>query len=233
MAFLNSGKLYMVLKSIIILIFTFPTIGFADLSKFKARLYSVKKEVHLLKFRVNFPNARFLTPGTSVKFRTNIGLNYYCDGVVLSKSVNHFLLKVPHIENCSRYQNLSLGINADFISTDLEKNIISAQELINVLNKKRLAIFGKLKRVKKRLTTFVERESAVNFRYDTLSSKLEAERQEALLALESEKIMDTQNFKNFSSKLDEIDFKLEKYRIHDTNDVDERWSLDYSKSELR
>ena len=105
--------------------------------------------------------------------------------------------------------------------------------MINVLNKKRLAIFGKLKRVKKRLTTFVERESAVNFRYDTLSSKLEAERQEALLALESEKIMDTQNFKNFSSKLDEIDFKLEKYRIHDTNNVDERWSLDYSKSELR
>ena len=96
-----------------------------------------------------------------------------------------------------------------------------------------MALFGKLKRVKKRLATFVERVSATNTRYDTLSDKLEAERQEALLALESEKIMDTQNFKNFSSKLDEIDFKLEKYRIHDTNNVDERWSLDYSKSELR
>ena len=210
-----------------------PSVSLASLTKFKARLYSVKKEVHLLKFRVDFPNARFLTPGTAVKFRTNLNLDYFCDGVILSKSVNHFLLKVPHIENCSRYQNLSLGINANFISEDLEKNIISTRELISILNKKRMALFGKLKRVKKRLATFVERVSATNTRYDTLSDKLEAERQEALLALESEKIMDTQNFKNFSSKLDEIDFKLEKYRIHDTNNVDERWSLDYSKSELR
>jgi hypothetical protein len=212
-----------------ILIIIFPTLVSASLTKFKARLYSVKKEVNLLKFRVDFPNARFLTPGTEVKFRTNLSLGYFCEGVILSKSVNHILLKVPHMENCSRYQNLSQGINADFISADLEKNIISTRELIKVLNKKRMAIFGKLKRVKKRLTSFVERVSAANTRYDTLRHRLETERQEALLALESEKIMDIQNFKNFSSKLDEIDFKLEKYRIYDTNSVDEKWSLDYSR----
>jgi len=218
---------------IVCILLIFPSISFGDLSRFKARLYSVKKEVGLLKFRTDFSNGRFLTPGSSVMFRTNINNDFFCEGVIVSKSLNHFLLKVTHMENCVRYQNLSLGINADFQSQDLEKNVISAQELIKVLNKKRMALFGKLKRVKKRLATFVERVSATNTRYDTLMEKLEAERQEALLALESEKIMDIQNFKNFSSKLDEIDFKLEKYRIHETNNTDERWSLDYSKTELR
>ena len=95
-----------------------------------------------------------------------------------------------------------------------------------------MAIFGKLKETKKRLESFLERASAINERYDALRLKLEAERQEALNYLESEKIMDTQNFKNFSSRLDEIDFKLEKYKIEDSNSVDERWSLDYSKTEI-
>ena len=204
-----------------------------DLSQFKARLFSVNKEVSLLKFRSDFSNAKFLTPGARAKFRTNIGLNHFCDGVVLSKSVNHFLFKVTHMDKCAKYQNLSLGINADFVSIDLEKNMISVNDLVKVLNKKRLAIFGKLQRVKKRLAIFVERVDATNKRFDTLRTKLEAERQEALSYLESEKLLDTQNFKNYSSKLDEIDFKLEKYRLEDSNSNDIRWSLDYSETNLQ
>ena len=137
------------------------------------------------------------------------------------------------MEKCSKYQNLSLGINADFVSIDLEKNMISVNDLVKVLNKKRLAIFGKLQRVKKRLAIFVERVDATNKRFDTLRTKLEAERQEALSYLESEKLLDTQNFKNYSSKLDEIDFKLEKYRLEDSNSNDIRWSLDYSETNLQ
>ena len=137
------------------------------------------------------------------------------------------------MDKCAKYQNLSLGINADFISIDLEKNMISVNDLVKVLNKKRLAIFGKLQRVKKRLAIFVERVDATNKRFDTLRTKLEAERQEALSYLESEKLLDTQNFKNYSSKLDEIDFKLEKYRLEDSNSNDIRWSLDYSETNLQ
>ena len=204
----------------------------ADLSKFKSRLFSKNLGAGLLKFRADFSNARFLTPGTKAKFKTNVGVAYSCEGVVVSKSVNHFLFKVFHGEKCARYQNLSLGLNANFRSHDLEKNINTTYELIDILNKKRMAIYGKLKETKKRLDTFLERTSAVNARFDALRSKLESERHEALNYLESEKMMDIQNFKNFGSRLDEIDFKIEKYRVMDTNYTDEKWSLDYSKTEI-
>ena len=215
-----------------LLLITRSIVADESMSRFKSRLFSKNIESGLLKFRVDFSNARFLTPGSRARFRTNINIDYYCEGIVLSKSVSHFLLKLSHPDKCSKYQNLTLGLNADFISGDFEKNISSTYRLIQILNKKRMAIYGKLKETKIRLDSFLERTSAVNARYDAMRDKLETERQEALGYLESEKIMDIQNFKNFSSRLDEIDFKLEKYKVLDSNNTDERWSLDYSKTEI-
>ncbi len=215
----------------LLVIFCLPAFS-KSLSNFNARLFSNSEKTGLLKFRTDFSNQRFITPGIKVKFRTNKNLDYYCEAVVLSKTARHFLLRLTHKKKCYKYQNMSNGVEGEFVSVDFERNIETTNELVRILNKKRMAIYGKLKVTKKRLDSFLERTNSVNARYDTLRDKLEVERQEALNYLESERLLDVQNYKNYTARLDEIDFKLERYKVEDSNSVDQRWSLDYSRFDL-
>lgn len=197
-----------------------------ELSKFKARIYSADKESGLVKFRTEFSNSRFIVRGTRLKFTSSPGAPYQCEGIVIGRSRHHFLMKVYEIGRCSISQSLTPGISASFTCLDLERNIEATKELVVILNKKKVALRGQMESTKRKLDSFVERNNAVNARYSALRAKLEGEQSRALAALENERLMELQKYKNFASRLDEIDFKLEKYRIEDTNKPVERWSLD-------
>ena len=45
---------------------------------------------------------------------------------------------------------------------------------------------------------------------------------------EEEKIYNTQEYKNYAMRLDEVDFKIEEYLIEDDKVYTDRWSLDPS-----
>ena len=136
-----------------LLIFCLPAFS-KSLSNFNARLFSNSEKTGLLKFRTDFSNQRFITAGMKVKFRTNKNLDYYCEAAVLSKTARHFLLRLTHKKKCYKYQNMSNGVEGEFVSGDFERNIETTNELVKILNKKRMAIYGKLKVTKKRLDSF-------------------------------------------------------------------------------
>ena len=92
--------------------------------------------------------------------------------------------------------------------------------------KKRLAMNAKMSRHQKELDGFVEKVDATNKRYEILRQKLEIEWQKELAALEEDKSRSFTEFKNAEARVNEIDTKIETYRIDDHNLKLDRWSLD-------
>ena len=101
-----------------------------------------------------------------------------------------------------------------------------AKELIEILLKKRLAMNTKKERHRKDLDGFVEKVDAVNKRYEILRQKLEIEWQKDLASLEEDKAFSFTEFKNAEARVNEIDTKIEAYRVEDHNLKLDRWSLD-------
>ena len=85
---------------------------------------------------------------------------------------------------------------------------------------------AKKDRHQKELTGHVEKVDGVNKRYEILRQKLEIEWQKELSALEEDKSRSFTEFKNSEARLNEIDTKLETYRVEDHNLKLDRWSLD-------
>jgi hypothetical protein len=101
-----------------------------------------------------------------------------------------------------------------------------AEEVIEILQKKRLAIYSKLEREKKELEQYLEKVESVNGRYGILMEKMQKEWQDELGRLESDKIDNLKRYKYYEALLIEIDHKVEKYKIHEEATEEDRWALD-------
>jgi predicted nuclease with TOPRIM domain len=100
------------------------------------------------------------------------------------------------------------------------------KSLIDILLKKRLALSGKLRREQKDLDSFIEKVNGVNARYQILREKLEAEWRDQVASLEEDKTTSLRNYKDLERRVDELDTKLQRYRIEDKNLKLDRWALD-------
>ena len=149
-----------------------------------------------------------------------------CKGYVVGKSNDYLLFKVPSINFCKTKVFLSVGAYLQFFSVDMLNNIKMGKSLIDILLKKRLALSGKLRREEKSLDSFIEKVNSVNARYQIIRDKLEAEWRDQIAALEEDKTTSLRNFKDLERRVDELDQKLERYRIEDENLKLDRWALD-------
>ena len=59
-----------------------------------------------------------------------------------------------------------------------------------------------------------------------MREKLESEWREELGLNEEDRLVSLRNYKDLQMRLDELDLKLQKYKIEDENLVTDRWSLD-------
>ena len=216
-------------RVITLLIFSFflgGAYGKESIGRFSARVSSIDYISGLAKFRVDFSNARFVTKGNKLRFWDNRGEKNLCRAKVLGRSPDYILMKIDQINRCRNMQNLSLGNLINFYSDDLVANINSANELQVILNKKRVALHAKMMSFKRLIDTHPERVDSINERYKTLRDKLELEWRDALIKTEEERALNLQSYKNYASRLDDVDFKIEKYTLKDTNRKVDRWSLD-------
>ena len=113
-------------------------------------------------------------------------------------------------------------------SEELRENIETAIELNKVLAKKRLALSSKVKTLKDLIDGHPEKINSINKKYDTLVKKLNYEWKLEIERANEENIYNTQEYKNYAVRLDEVDFKVEQYHIEDDNFYTDRWSLDPS-----
>jgi hypothetical protein len=193
---------------------------------FSGRVSRVTVEANLLRIRVDFDNVKYVNKKDKVEFWEQHNPSYHCKAYVAGKSSNYLLLKVPNIRECKRQLSLGYGMYLQFFSEDLENNIKMGKELIEILVKKRIAINGKMMRRQRQLDSHVEKADAINARFKVLRDKLEAQWRDELALLEEDRLVALRNYKGLEVRLNEIDFKLEKYRITDENLATDRWSLD-------
>lgn len=193
---------------------------------FSGRVSRITSEANLLRVRVDFDNVKYVNKKDKIEFWEQHNSSYHCKAYVAGKSSNYLLLKVPNIAQCQRQLSLGYGMYLKFFSEDLENNIKMGKELIEILVKKRLAIQGKIMRRRKQLDSHIEKSDVINARYKLLRDKLEAQWRDELSLLEEDRLVALRNYKGLEVRLNEIDFKLEKYRVTDENLATDRWSLD-------
>jgi len=219
------------LSLIMFLLFSSAVLGKRDLSMFSGRILSTDFQTGFVKIRHNFSNGRFLNKGTRISVwgpDTAYNPKNSCSAIIVGKSPDYLLLRVKQILACKRIVNFSGGQAISLRSESLVENINTAKELRIILNKKRLALASRVKNLKDLIDGYPERVNSINTKYDTLIQKLNLEWKQAIQQAEEERVYNEQEYRNYVMRLDEIDFKMEKYHIEDNNLYTDRWSLDPS-----
>ncbi len=193
---------------------------------FTGRISRLNSPARLLRIRTDFENIKFLNRKDRVEFWNETYPDNRCVALVEGRTNDYLLLKVPQFELCVKRVHFTTGSYLHFQSPDLAQTVTIAKELIEILLKKRLAMNAKKDRHQRELTGHVEKVDGVNKRYEILRQKLEIEWQKELSALEEDKARSFTEFKNSEARLNEIDTKLEAYRLEDHNLKLDRWSLD-------
>ncbi len=194
--------------------------------KFSGRISSLNSVAQLARIRTDFGNIKFLNRRDRIEFWNESHPEQRCVAWVEGRTNDYLLLKIPEYESCIRRVYFTTGSYLHFSSTDLEKTITVAKELVGILLKKRLAMKAKMQRHQKDLDGYIEKVAAVNSRFEVLRQKLELEWSKELASLSEDKAKAFTEFKTSEARLYEIDTKLESYRIEDNNLKVDRWSLD-------
>jgi len=197
-----------------------------DVGLFSGRVSSVSPQTSLVRFKVDFSNFRYLNKKDKVDFWLENTPHLKCTGVIIGKSSEYMLVKVNEYDNCARISSLTMGAYLKFFSTDLMNNIKMGKELMEVLVKKRLALGGQAQRQKIELEKNIEKVSAVNDRYRVLREKLEAEWRDEVANVEEDRAATLKRYNDFLIQLQDVDAKIELYKISDQNLKEDRWSLD-------
>lgn len=198
----------------------------SELGEFAGRISKINTEASLLRFKLDFENAKYLNKRDRVDFWDERDSKVRCKGYIVGKSSDYILVKVPEYKFCDRTLNIAVGAYIKFFSPDLVNNLKMGRELLDILIKKKMALSGKMTRTKKELDSYIEKVEAVNARYQLLREKLEAEWRENLALIEEDRLVSLRNYKDLEQRVDDINYKLEQYNIAEDNFRTDRWSLD-------
>lgn len=195
-------------------------------NQFSGRISRLNPSARLARIRTDFANIKFLNRRDRVEFWNESYPHQRCVAQVEGRTNDYLLLRIPEYESCIRKVHFTTGTHLNFESADLKKTVVLAKELVGILLKKRLAMKAKKERHQRDLDGHVEKVETVNKRYEILRQKLEIEWQKELASLEEDKAKTFTEFKSAEARLNEIDLKLEAYRVEDHNLKLDRWSLD-------
>ncbi len=201
----------------------------AELSEegfFSGRVSRINLAINVLRVKIDFDNIKYLNPKDKIEFWDEKNSSQKCKSYILGRSSDYILMKVPELKSCQKFLYLVPGAYFKFFSEDLLNNITMGREVITILLKKRMAVEGQILGRNKEIAANVERINAINARYQTLREKLDLEWQKELHALDEDKTYAVRSYKDLEIRRDEIDQKLELYKIKDENLILDRWSLD-------
>ena len=180
---------------LILCLFNLPTLwadalvttSITEEATFPGQVSRLNETAQLMRVRVQFKNAKFLNKNDRVEFWNETYPNQRCVAKVLARSNTHLLFQVPEYKTCIIKVQLTTGSTLHFWSQDLENNLKTAHELVNILQKKRMAMIARKRHSQRELDGHVEKVEAINRRFEVLKQKLEVEWQKELADLEEDK----------------------------------------------
>ncbi|MAX67615.1 MAG: hypothetical protein CME66_11820 [Halobacteriovoraceae bacterium] len=198
----------------------------SETSVFSGRVSKLNRVARLARMKIDFDNVKFLNKTDRVEIWNPSSPERKCLSYVEGVANDYLLLRIPKYEKCVTSVHFTTGSYLHMYSPNLEKNIGIAQDLIQILHRKRTALKARLSRHQKSVDSYIEKVDVVNKRYKLLKEKLELEWQKELSALEEDKTQSYLDYKKTQARLHELNYKLEQYRVHDQNMKEDRWSLD-------
>lgn len=193
---------------------------------FGGRISKINSEINTIRIRVDFDNVKYLNPKDRLEFWDEKTANFKCKGVILGRSADYILIKVAELKYCVKNVYITAGSYFKFYSEDLSNNIKMGKEVVTILLKKRQAVEGQMALRNKDIEAHAERVNAINARYQALKDKLEDEWKKEIHNLEEDRTYTMRTYKDLERRRDEIDQKLELYKVKDENLTLDRWSLD-------
>ena len=197
-----------------------------DTVVFAGRISRLNKTAKLARIKVDFNNSKYLRNKDRIEFWNETYPEKRCIAYLEGRSNEYLLVKIPMYDLCVTKVHVTVGSYLHMYSPDLESSLKIGKDLVDILLKKKLALDARLIRYKREVDGYVEKMDAVNKRYEVLRQKLEIEWQKELSSLEEDKTKYYMNYKHTQSRLNELEHKLYKYRVHDENLSQDRWSLD-------
>ncbi|MBY0413124.1 MAG: hypothetical protein K2Q18_03115 [Bdellovibrionales bacterium] len=193
---------------------------------FSGRISKINRDISVVRIKVDFDNVKYINVKDKIEFWDEKNSTLKCKGYVLGRTSDYLLLRLPDITYCERSLLFTTGAYFKFFSEDLKNNVSMGREVVSILLKKRMAVQGQLEARNKELTVHMERVNAINARYQTLREKLDQEWQKEIHGLDEDRTFSLRSYKDLERRRDEIDQKLEQYKLKDENLTLDRWSLD-------
>lgn len=193
---------------------------------FPGRVSKINQTAKLVRLKIDFENAKFLNKNNRIEIWNESFPERRCLTYLEGRTNDYLLLRIPEYKKCRKTIYFTTGSYLHMYSPDLENSLITAKELVQILQRKHLALNARLSRYQAEVDGFIEKVDVVNKRYEVLRQKLELEWQKELTALEEDKTRAYQNFKQTQARLNDLEFKMRKYRVRDQNLKEDRWSLD-------
>jgi hypothetical protein len=193
---------------------------------FSGRISKINRAISTVRIKVEFDNVKYINPKDKVEFWDEKNSSLKCKSYVVGRTADYILLKVNDIKFCEKQVYFATGAYFKFFSEDLVNNIKMGKEVVTILLKKRMAVDGQMEMKNRDLQSHIERVNTINARYQTLRKKLEQEWQSELHALDEDRTFALKAYKDLERRRDEIDQKLEQYKLRDDNLTLDRWSLD-------
>ena len=194
---------------------------------FGGRVSRLNQKLGLVYFLLDFENRKYLNKGDVVTFWNEVNGKHRCQGRIAGRTASYLLVKILGNQyRCTSTVNLAIGSYLSFHSQDMANNMTMGIELVSILLTKKMAISSKALRAREELHTHIEKVNSVNERYDILRKKLDLEWQGQLHILEEDRLAMIEQYKDIQRELDEINNKLELYKIDEDNFSLDRWALD-------
>lgn len=205
------------------------TSAFSALSEdgfFSGRISKINREISVVRIKVDFDNIKYINVKDKLEFWDEKNSTLKCKSYVIGRTSDYILLKLPDMKYCEQNLYFTTGAYFKFFSEDLKNNVSMGREVVGILIKKRMAVQGQMDVRNIEIQGHMDRVGSLNARYQTLREKLEQEWQKELHALDEDRTYSLRSYKDLERRRDEIDQKLEQYKLKDENLTLDRWSLD-------
>ncbi|MBD65233.1 MAG: hypothetical protein CME62_08500 [Halobacteriovoraceae bacterium] len=193
---------------------------------FPGRISKINGTAKLIRFKIDFENAKFLNRYHRVELWNPVIPEKKCLGFVEGRTNDYLLIRIPKYEQCKSTIYFAAGSYLHMYSPDLENALETASELQDILVKKHTALSARLNRYQRTMAGYIEKIDVINKRYEILRQKLELEWQKELSILEEDKSKSYALYQKTKTKLHELNYKMQQYRVRDQNLKEDRWSLD-------
>jgi hypothetical protein len=200
--------------------------------QFQGRVSLYNPKAQVLRLRFEFYNAKFLKNQDLLSFWGLGQDTQKCQGVILGKSGEYYLMQIREYNICRQKLALNAGVLLNFSSRDYEETLLKAKEVTATLLQKREI----LESIKSQNDDIVNDQNGeiekVNIKYKSIIEGIKKEWNNELKAVVENRGSDVGKSASLQSQLDDLDMELEKYRVESPQFKKDRWSLSSEASSL-